>query len=127
MSTIGDCGSLKASGRPTLKLLKGVEIRGVGAKEGEVGEAVSKRAHRLPEGALGEVLIGGLAVVGVGVLAAVRRAGADRRFGERWRVSGQLDEVVLASRAADRALQVGDRRHRAVGRPSEGVKEGAEL
>src|SRR3954453_18244027 len=31
------------------------ELRRVGAEEGEVGEAVSKRAKRLPEGALGEV------------------------------------------------------------------------
>src|SRR3954447_13741142 len=43
----------------------GHELRRVGAEEGEVGEAVSKRADRLPEGALAEVVIGGLAVVGV--------------------------------------------------------------
>src|SRR5215217_3702085 len=43
----------------------GDELGGVGAEERQVGEAVFKRAHRLAEGALGEVVIGGPGVVGV--------------------------------------------------------------
>src|SRR5205814_5950401 len=49
----------------------GDELGGVGAEGGEVGKAVAKRADRLPEGALGDVLSGGVGLVAGGVLAAV--------------------------------------------------------
>ena len=87
------------------------QLGGVGTEEGEVEQAVVERADRLAEGALGEVVVRRRAQVGgvLGAAAAVGRAGADRGVGELGLKPGELDQVVVAARAADDRVEVADR------------------